>query len=291
MKRKVMWLFLSCIMVLTLVAWSCGSDTTGEQEEEEEASLPSAQEIIDGVINSSGNMKSHSFDSDFSLEIPNEAGIIEMSMAMVVSGAIDRENKEMSADGTLTALMPEEEIEIGIEIYSVDDMMYFKSEMPEEEPTWEKGELSGEIWEFITGVLLPIESHLDLLELADVSVIGSEKVNGVDCYVLELTPNLDDLWETARQQTPIFELEMPTIAEQVLDEAFTNFSVKQWVAKDTYFLTKSEIEISMEMTTEVKEAIGAEGMMTMDINSSFLAYDHNEPFSIVLPPMPIDIAP
>ena len=36
MKRKFLWLFLSCIMALTLVAWSCDGDTTGEQEEEEE---------------------------------------------------------------------------------------------------------------------------------------------------------------------------------------------------------------------------------------------------------------
>ncbi|HEY31807.1 MAG TPA: ABC transporter substrate-binding protein [Dehalococcoidia bacterium] len=35
MKRKFLWLFLSCIMALTLVAWSCGGEE-GEQEEEEE---------------------------------------------------------------------------------------------------------------------------------------------------------------------------------------------------------------------------------------------------------------
>ncbi|UCB42138.1 MAG: ABC transporter substrate-binding protein [Dehalococcoidales bacterium] len=39
MKRKFLWLFLSCIMALTLVAWSCdGAD--GEQEEEEEEEEP-----------------------------------------------------------------------------------------------------------------------------------------------------------------------------------------------------------------------------------------------------------
>jgi len=35
MKSRIFWLFLSCIMALTLVAWSCDG-TTGEQEEEEE---------------------------------------------------------------------------------------------------------------------------------------------------------------------------------------------------------------------------------------------------------------
>jgi len=37
-KIRILWLFLSCLMVLTLVAWSCGGITPidGEQEEEEE---------------------------------------------------------------------------------------------------------------------------------------------------------------------------------------------------------------------------------------------------------------
>ena len=36
MKRKLLWIFLSCIMTLTLVAWSCGGGEPGEEEEEEE---------------------------------------------------------------------------------------------------------------------------------------------------------------------------------------------------------------------------------------------------------------
>ena len=38
MRRTILWLFLSCLMVLTLVAWSCDGTTLmgGEQEEEEE---------------------------------------------------------------------------------------------------------------------------------------------------------------------------------------------------------------------------------------------------------------
>lgn len=36
MKRIFLLLFLSCVTALTLVAWSCIGDTTGEQEEEEE---------------------------------------------------------------------------------------------------------------------------------------------------------------------------------------------------------------------------------------------------------------
>jgi len=36
MKRKVVWLLVSCLMVLSLVLASCG----GEEEEEEEVTVP-----------------------------------------------------------------------------------------------------------------------------------------------------------------------------------------------------------------------------------------------------------
>jgi hypothetical protein len=36
MGKKFLWLFLCCIMAVTLVAWSCGGTQNSEQEEEEE---------------------------------------------------------------------------------------------------------------------------------------------------------------------------------------------------------------------------------------------------------------
>jgi len=106
--------------------------------------------------------------------------------------------------------------------------------------------------------------------------------------VLQLNPDLEQLWETAIEEADPIDMGVPAIAEEVLREAFVSFSVKQWVIKNTYFLTKSEIDISMEMTPEVMDALGGEGIMagmiTMNIAVSFLFYDYNQPVSIVLPP-------
>jgi len=101
--------------------------------------------------------------------------------------------------------------------------------------------------------------------------------------VLELTPNLEQLWDTAMQQTEVVDMGISAIAEEVLQEAFTSFSVKQWIAKDTYFLTKSEIIISMEITPELMDIMGDDSLATMDITVTLLSYDHNQPISIVLP--------
>jgi hypothetical protein len=60
--------------------------------------------------------------------------------------------------------------------------------------------------------------------------------------------------------------------------------VKQWVAKDTYFIMKAEIDISMESTPELMDYLGEEGETTLDIALIFLAYNYNESVTIELPP-------
>ena len=76
----------------------------------------------------------------------------------------------------------------------------------------------------------------------------------------------------------------------VLQEVFSDFTVKQWTAKNTYFLMKVEIDAVMHLTSEFFEYMGAEGEMgeeaemSIDSSLSFLAYNYNQPVSIVLPP-------
>lgn len=275
MWKKILPIGLVLVTLLSFTA--CGEE------------LPSAQEIIDGAIESADDIKSHKFDMDMSLEAAGEEEdeAVEIALVMGFSGAMDIENKEMSADINISMEMTGEDemdMEMAMEMYLVDDVAYVMMDMPEQDPTWMKEEEAGEDWEEVTEMLTPIESHLGLLETADVSVIGSEKVEGVDCYVLQLTPDMEQLWETAMQQTEVAGMGMPAVAEEALQEALTNFSVKQWIAKDTYFLTKSEIDMSIEMIPELMDIMGGEGMMTMDITVSFLSYDHNQPISIEVPP-------
>jgi len=47
-KREILWLFLSCLMVLTLVAWSCDGTPSGEQQEEEEEEEGGTGALVDG---------------------------------------------------------------------------------------------------------------------------------------------------------------------------------------------------------------------------------------------------
>jgi hypothetical protein len=76
---------------------------------------------------------------------------------------------------------------------------------------------------------------------------------------------------------------LPPVPEELLQDIFRNFSVKQWVAKDTYFLMKVEIDMALETPPDLLEYLNEEGVKSVDITISFLAYNYNQPVTIVLP--------
>jgi len=272
MWKKILTMSLALVMVLSFTA--CAEQT------EEEVELPSAQEIVDGVIESFDNIRTYQFDMDMTMDMAGEAEgeALEQTVTIDNSGTLDLENVQMRADLTMNVVAPEEdEIEMGVEMYIIDGMMYA---MPE--ATWMKEEVPAEAWENLKGIS-GLETYKELLETAQVKVIGSEKVKGVDCYVLQLTPDMVQLWQIAMGQGGVGGGGiLPT--EELLEEVFRSFSVKQWIAKDTYFLMKAEIDMAMETTPELMDYLGEEGEMTIDLTMSLLAYNYNQPVSIELPP-------
>jgi len=273
---KKIWI-MSLVLVMVLSFTACAKE-------------PSAQEIVDGVIESFDNIKTYEFDMYMTQDQAGEAEgeVLEQTVTIDNSGTLDLENLQMSAEVSMVVNMvaPEEdEIEQRAEMYIIDGMMYGKPEDPDiEEPMWTKEELPAEAWEILKGIS-GLETYIELLETAQVEVIGSEKVKGVDCYVLQLTPEIAQLWQTVGAGGFTGGVPgAPTIPEELIQEVFSDFTVIQWIAKDTYFLMKAEIDTVIELTSEFMEYMGEEGEMSTDTTLSFLAYNYNQPVSIVLPP-------
>lgn len=272
MGKKIL-IIMSLALVMTLSLTAC----TGE---------PSAQEIVDRVIETWDGQRTGQVDIDMTMDMAGEAEgeAFEMTMVIDSESVVDLENKEMRMDMTMSiAVTGEDEVDMEMEMYLIDNMMYMLVEIPQmgHISMWLKSEIPEGTWEKMS----QIESQIELLEAAQVEVIGSETVRGVDCYVLQLTPDMEQLWQIAMQQAEVTGEEiLPDVTEESLQEMFRSFSVKQWIAKDTYFLTKAEMDMVVELTPEAMGFPEEEGVLTMDIAISLLAYNYNQPVSIVLPP-------
>jgi outer membrane lipoprotein-sorting protein len=275
MRKKILTMSLVVVMVLCFTA--CAEET------EEEVELPSAQEIIDGAVESFDNIRTYQFELDMTMDATDEAEgeVLEHTVTMVNSGTLDLENLQMKTD--LSAGSGDEMMRV--ESYIIDGMVYARPEAPDiEEPVWMKSEAPAEYWEMMIGVS-GLENYIEILKTAQVEVTGSEQVKGVDCYVLQLTPEMAELYQTAMD--PVGGIGqagmLPPVPEELLEDMFRSSSVQTWIAKDTYFLMKAEIDMAIETTPELMDYLGEEAEISLDITISFLAYNYNQPVTIVVP--------
>ncbi|TET40536.1 MAG: hypothetical protein E3J65_00905 [Dehalococcoidia bacterium] len=224
----------------------------------------SAEQIMEAVAEA--EIETYRFDMYMSMTMVGE---MPGTVTMDVTGAIDEQNREMYMDMQLSMSMPEP-METGMEIYIVGDWIYMGVEMPGEPAMWMKMTMTEYMWEE-----LDITSQqLDLLmDFVEVELLGTETVGGVECYKLRVTPDMGKLWEWAQMQGGMEELD-PALD---LEDIISDFSITEWVAKDTYFTTKAVIDITMTIESD-----------TIDMTMTMLMYGFNEPVSIELPPEAAD---
>jgi hypothetical protein len=206
-------------------------------------------------------------------------------MDMTLSGVVDIENRQMGADVTMGMEIPGEgDMDVGMETYIIGDTAYTKMDFFGFDPSWVKYEVTDKVWYEMSQMVELLEPYVDLLEAAQVRVTGIEKVAGVDCYVLELVPDIDQLWQLAMQQTEVTDMGMPALTEELLSEMFRDFSVWQWVSTETFLITRVMIDMTMELTPEDMGFPDETGVLGLDIVMYLLVDEYNQPVSIELPP-------
>jgi hypothetical protein len=273
--------FMPLVLVLAGSLMAC---TTGGAAD---PSLPSVQEIIDAVIESMSDMNTYQFESNIAMTMNAESDFesYEMTMDMTFCGAVDIENRQMGAEMTMGVEMTGEEYtDMGMAMYVVDDTVYMNMDFFGFEDTWMKTDVTDEVWGEMSQAVELVEPYVGLLEAAQVTVTGIEEVAGVDCYVLEVTPDMDQLWQLAMQQVEMVDTEMLAPTEDFISDMFSDFSVTIWVAQDTFFVNRVIVDMSVEMTPEDMGFPDEDGVYEMDILMYLLAYDYNQPVSIILPP-------
>ena len=274
MLRKIF--SVSLLLSIVVSATACNGDK-----------LPSAEEIVASMLESQQNIETYQIDMDMeaTITVEVEDETIEMHVLADYNGSVDVQNTEMGIVMDINLVMPPlSDIEMAESIYIVDGTMYMGLDMPAfmGGSTWMKTQLSEEI----LTEMYPVQSLIALIETAEITVLDSEKVNGVDCYVVKVVPDADQLWEYVSQQLQFMgdELEMPDSMGELIRKMYDNVSVIYYIAKDTHFLMKSEMDMTITLTAEDMGFPEEEGSMTMDITTQMLAFDYNQPVSIELPP-------
>ncbi|MCJ7425661.1 MAG: hypothetical protein MUO17_00710 [Dehalococcoidales bacterium] len=269
--KKLLLLSLALVLSFTLVAF-VGCKALPQEEMD--------QIIADAVA---AGYYTVSFDMDFPMTITAEGGSDPGTMTADTSGtgAIDTISQAMRMTLTMAIGAPGTESQnVSAEIYVVEGWMYTGASITDEGMQWAKMALTEPLWQQQDQV----GQYAELLATAvEVKYKGTETVNGVECYVFELEPDMDTLGDLLVTVTS--SLGLVNLSGLDLAALYQELSVKEWLAKDSHLLQRTEIEIVMEISPEDVGATSDDfEKMTMDIGMTMRFYAYDQPFTVVLPP-------
>ena len=283
------------VMLMTVVMLVVMSFSFVACEEE----LPTPEEVIEKLAKAHTDVKSYEMEGNMDmkmvLDIPEEEmsmGIpMEINAAVDINAAFDGANEEMMTAMDIDIDMSgEATMKMAMEMYLVDGWMYMMMDMPMMIPQWKKTEMSySEVLEKMENIDFT-EMQVELLKSSDIMVAGEEKVDDVECYTIEVSPDMSKLLEILIQQSQLtgdsmFDMPVDDFDEMManIDDMIKSVSAKYWIAKDTYYIVKGDIAFIMEMTPEAMGVPDEEGSISMDVTMFMRLFNYDKPVSIVLP--------
>jgi hypothetical protein len=241
-----------------------------------------AEEIRDEAIAVDAELDTYQFDGDMTMVMGMTmmGETFEITMVTNAEGAIDYPNETMCVDLTMFMEMEGQEgMLMSTGMYLVEDWVYVGMEMPGEPPMWLKAPLMEGMW----AEQDIMAQQLNILSDVEVEFLGNETVDGTGCYVLDVTPDMEKLG--ALMQLMGAEEGLPPDLD--LEDVITDFSVRYWIAADTYFTLKVSEDITMVFTPEsfgIPPELVGEFDATAHMAITITMHHINEPVSIELPP-------
>ena len=166
------------------------------------------------------------------------------------------------------------------DVYQMTDWIYMRMEVPGMGEQWVKMPVSEDLNEQLDLVdqqLEPLESavEIELLEYAN--------VDGEECYVLSLIPDMDKLMDwLEEQQGATQDIDWGDIAD--VSDVFDRLEYTYYITKDSKLPKRLIVNMILELTPEQAGIYdNSFDQMIINISMDMTLYDFDEPFSIVLP--------
>ena len=251
------------------------------------------ESIVGKTLDASQEVKTCTFNMIMKMNTIIASADSSKVMKIKLDGVFDIDNVAKKMKAIIDVVMEEVGVEVEqatLELYVLDNKQYTKLDQPGIPSHWQVEDLSAGTWESMHYW----EHHVDLLQKSEIELLGTEKVNNIDCYAVQLSPDMAEFLKMmlAEQQLGqrFSEEEIDTVTT-LLSRFFVNFmdsSAKEWIDKDTYLPRKTEmimdIYISPDEFIESGLIVLAGYEFTLGTNINLVVENYNEPLSIVLPP-------
>ncbi len=287
MKRELIAGLIAVLVIASVMMFSGCVEKEIEIEEEKKMSVA---DIKAEVLANAEETDTYKFDMDVTMKmlVSNETNDTEMTTISNGRGVLDVADKKMklymntSMETNETTEVPEP---MEMEMYLINTTMYMKMNLgiPGLPPQWTKMEMP-EGYEESWASQNQLEQQMELLDISEVELLADEELNGVDCYVLKIVPDMEKFWNST--MAAVMARSTQGLAPGIdLQKILKSMSTKEWIAKDTMYPMKTQMEILLVVRSEdlsIPDTV--EGFtMTADEKVELLFYDYNQPVSIELP--------
>jgi hypothetical protein len=222
---------------------------------------------------------------------------LTMQEVIEVTGGSDPGKLTLVYNGACSVNSPDRELEFTTNItmdipgagkqnasadyYIMGGWMYVKMSVPGVGDKWIKQKPSEDTW----SAKNQINQQSEILKTAQkVANLGTESVNGVDCYIIQVTPEINVLTVLGLQdQLSGFGLDLSKISDW--GNIVKYYSVKEWIAKDKFLPVKSYTDMSLEiLPQDLGNTTIDMDKITINMSGQAYYYDYNKPLVIQLPP-------
>ena len=283
MKRELMAGLIAVLVIASVMMFS------GCVEEEKKMSVA---DIKADVLANAEETDTYKFDMDVTMKmlLSNETNDTEMTTISNGRGVLDVADKRMklymntSMETNETTEVPEP-MEMEMEMYLINTTMYTKMDLgiPGLPPQWTKMEMP-EGYEELWASQNQLEQQMELLDISEVELLADEELNGVDCYVLKIVPDMEKFWNSTI--AAVMDRSTQGLAPGIdLQKILKSMSTKEWIAKDTMYPMKTQMAVRLVVSSEdlaIPDTV-ERFTMTADEKVEMLFYDYNQPVSIELP--------
>lgn len=265
-------LFICAVMLIGCLVYGCANDSST-------SGGITASQIMQNMQNAEKGLNSFHMDlADNKSILQSYQGTVYQNITTrdIVSGDVDVQGKKIYLDvlwgfNYSSGNRTEQHMQRHWQYYILDNCSYMSGE-----PAWSKSNKSERVswmWNMCFASLHP---SADFLAQYDrVNLLGTETVNGIECWKLDVKPNISNVthWVNMHYMSQIggdpTDIWIP-------DLNVTNVHVTEWVAKDTYY----DIKFMTDITASNNED---QTMYMMHVSMTVNKSNFNQPVKITLP--------
>lgn len=252
-----------------------------------ERELPPVDDVIDSMVEAMGQVESFRYDTEIKMQLyfmaEDMPGFfpLDIDIDLNAVGAHDLVNYEMeTVMNLLVTGADNDSLKMDVSFYIVDEEIYVMVDYPVISPMWMKSPIP----RTYTQQMDSLQVLMGMLRLADIEITGTERKDGVSCYVLEIEPDISRIFTSVMLSTQDYDTGDYESDLETIEKVFKDFSVKLWIAHDTYRVVSADINIQMEVSPEMMDIYDEEGRFSLDITIATHFHHYDQSMDINLPP-------